>query len=577
MTTTQAPRALRSYQTAAVAAVERDWESGKRRVGVVLPTGAGKSTVIAKLTSNAYHAGERIVCLAHRGELLKQMRRDLIATDPSIPLSDMGIVMADEDDSHAPIVFASLQTLAHAKRRAALGPRTKIFWDEVHHAGADGYHTTFSDLGGYDKALMCGFTATMYRNEQGTIGLGDVIQKVSYEKDLRWAIKHGFLVQPRGMTVRIKGLDALNDVRTVAGDFKNDDLAEIMEAAVEYVVDAVELHASNRTNIVFAASVEGAHMIAEAMNERGLSAEAVTGAMKSPEREAVYERYRTGVTKNLVTVMVLTEGADFPICDGVVMARPTRSKNLYAQMVGRALRLYEDPITGAKKTDALVLDLSGSTRAMRLINLTDLSPGAPVTEVDEDGAVIEICDACGLYAAECQCAVLAPDDEIGGDPLDLKVTRQGPVDMVTIDLLANSDTLWLETPKGIPFISGVNGWFVFLWPELPDRSTGKWLPGLSNTKVSMTALPLQRGETVAGFLDLEDAVDFAEAWVYEDQQRFQFSDRNASWRRNQAPSEKQLGLARSLKIVGADNMTKAALSDEISIKYVSAVVDGHFA
>lgn len=562
------PRELRPYQTAAVAAVERDWAAGIKRTGVVLPTGAGKSTVIGKLVSLAYHAGEPVLVVAHRAELLKQMRRDTKAVDPSIPDTDMGIVMAEQDDYHCPIVFASLQTLASAKRRESLGRRTRLFWDEVHHAGAEGYHTSMSELGMYDHALMAGFTATMYRNEQGTIGLGDVIEKVSYEKDLRWAIKHGYLVQPHGKTVRIKNLDALDDVRTVAGDFKNDELAEVMEAAVEYVVDAVQLHAADRTNIVFAASVDGAHMIAEAMNERGLSAEAVTGAMPHDVREQVYDRYRTGATKSLVTVMVLTEGADFPMCDTVVMARPTRSKNLYAQMVGRALRLFEG------KSDALVLDLSGSTRQMRLVNLTDLAPGVEVTEVDEDGTVLDICPVCDLFLAECICGQV--DEALGAGDGKVKVVRQGPVDMVSIDLLANSDTLWLETPAGVPFINGTDGWVCFLWPQEARPGTGQqWLPGLSNTKRRMNAMPLELAGERAGFMDLEDAIDFAEAWVYEASDRFSFNDRNASWRRNQKPSEKQVSFARNLGVVGADNMTKARLSDEISIALAAKVLDGH--
>ena len=561
------PRELRSYQAAAVAAVERDWQSGTQRAGVVLPTGAGKSTVIGKLVSNSYHAGEPTVVLAHRRELLLQMMRDTRAVDPSIPAEHMGLVMADDDDHHAPIVFASLQTLAHARRRNALGKRTRIFWDEVHHAAADGFHATFEELGGYTHAKMAGFTATMYRNEKGTVGLGDVIEKISYEKDLGWAIRHGFLVQPRGLTVRIKGLDALDDIRTVAGDFKNDELAEVMEAAVEYVVDAVKLHAGDRTNIVFAASVEGAHMIADALDAAGMPAEAVTGAMRYEDREVVYDRYRTGAIKNLVTVMVLTEGADFPMCDTVVMARPTRSKNLYAQMVGRALRLHPG------KTDALVLDLSGSTRQMKLVNLTDLAPGAEADEVDEDGNAIAICSVCDLYLHECICS--AVEDAMGGGEGEVKVVRQGPVDMVSIDLLSNSTTLWLETPAGVPFINGTDGWVCFLWPEGGVPGAARWCPGLSNTKRSMDALPLERQGRVAEFMPLEDAIDFAEAWVYEAADRFTFNDKSASWRRNQAPSEAQVRFAHNLGVVGASEMTKARLSDEISIALASKVLDTH--
>lgn len=562
------PRELRSYQTAAVAAVERAWSDGPKshRVGVVLPTGAGKSTVIGKLAANAYRAGQRVLMIAHRGELVNQMRRDLMAVDPMIPPGDIGIVRAEQNAWHAPIVVATLQTLASKKRRDAVGKRHVVLWDEVHHAGAEGFNTTFEELGGYDASTrMCGFTATMYRNETGTIGLGDVIQKVVYEKDLRWAIKHGFLVQPRGLTVHIEGLDKLNDVRNVAGDFKNDDMAEIMEAAVDYVVDAVDKHARERTSIVFAPSVDGAHMLAESLSARGMSAEAVTGAMPLASREPIYERFRTGATKNLVTVMVLTEGADFPMCDAVVMARPTRSKNLYAQMVGRALRLYTDPWTGEVKSDALVLDLSGTTRQMRLINLTDLAPGAEVREVDTDGEEFAICAVCDLYMHECICGV---EDEGGGGEAPEKLVRMGPVQLVDIDLLANSDSLWLETAGGIPFVSGSGNLAVFLWPEGARRDAQRWCVGVVNTRT-------KAADMVTEYVDVVDAADAAEAWIYDNPDVFTFASKSASWRRNQPPSDKQLKLAKSMGIPSYEDMTKARLSDEISCKFVGRALDKH--
>ena len=561
---TNEPRELRPYQTAAVAAVEREWQAGNRRTAVVLPTGSGKSTVIGKLTANAYHKGEPTLVVAHRAELLHQMRENLLAVDPAISPRHTGIVMADQDDHSAPIVYASLQTLASAKRRNSLGVRSKLFWDEVHHAAADGFHASMADMGMYDRSLMAGFTATLFRNDKKGVGLGDIIQTVAYEKDLPWAIRHGFLVQPRGLTVRIKGLDALNDVRTVAGDFKQDELAEVMEAAVEYVVDAIKMHAADRTNIIFAASVDGAHMIAEAMTEAGMPAAAVTGAMKHDEREVVYNDFRTGAVKNMVTVMVLTEGADFPMCDCVVMARPTKSKNLYAQMVGRALRLYPG------KTDALVLDLSGSTRQMRLVNLTDLDKGAPTAEVDEDGTALKICPDCDLYVNECICL---PDEGSGGP--SLKVVRQGPVDLVSIDLLSSSKTLWLETPGGVPFIAGTEGWTVFLWPLDGVPGADLWRPGLTNTKRPMDALPLELKGQVAEYMPLDDAADFAEAWAYMAQDKFQFNDKAASWRKNQPPSEAQVRFAHNLGIVGADQMTKARLSDEISVAVAARILDEH--
>lgn len=572
------PRTLRPYQLEAAEAVEADWAAGINRVGVVLPTGAGKSTVIGKLASDAYQRGQRVLILAHRGELLDQIERDTRAVDPTIPAEDFGHVRAEKDDHHAPIVLATLQTLAKARRRKTVGKRDVILWDEVHHAPAVGYHATFTDLGGYDDAQMCGFTATMYRSDvtkgrQEQIGLGDVIEKISYEKDLRWAIEQGYLVPPTGLTVRILALNALNKIKNVAGDFHQGDLAELMEAAVEYTVDAIEMHARNRRSIVFAASVAASEQIADMLNERGnLRAASTTGKMSYEERQPVYQQFRDGDIDVMVTVMVLTEGADFPMCDCVVMARPTRSRVLYSQMVGRALRLYDT------KDDALVLDLSGTTRAMRLIHLSELVHGMGITEkeVDEDGEELDpdLCPVTGEPTASCMCE----DCVDARTSTRVSAKREGPVDMTPIDLLADgTDTLWLETPAGVPFIPLKEGWNVFLWPQ--DQTRQNWAVASINTRNR------KDGRAAGGFTDTDDtgeplyypmadACRHAELWVVD--HGHTLPGRRDSWRRgNTAPTELQIGVANRLGIPRYDNMTKGRLSDEISIAFMANTVDAN--
>lgn len=548
------PRQLRPYQNEAVAAVRADWANGTSRVGVVLPTGAGKSTVIGKLASLAYREGKRVVLLAHRGELLDQMVRDLKAVDPSIPASDIGIVRAEVDDHHAPIVAASLQTLGTASRLQALGDRDVILWDEVHHAGADSWNATFRELGGYaDSALMAGFTATMNRGQRGKVGLGDVLQKVSYKRDLKWAIEQGFLVRPRGLTVKVEDLNALDEVRTVAGDFHNAELAAIMEAATSTVVDAIQRHAADRRPIIFAASVEAAHDIAAALTEADYPAVAVTGDMSYDVRQGKYAAFRSGFTKALVTVMVLTEGADFPMCDTVVLARPTRSSNLYSQMIGRALRLFDG------KEDALVLDLAGSARVMRMTTLPEILPGVESRVVGGDGT--PIVDGDDLEVIE----------EMSGGAV-APFRRQGPVDLVTIDLLGSGgEALWLETPAGVPFIPLRNGELVFLWPQGGTRKNeGEtlWAAGYINTRTRVGGWT-----NTEKYLPLDRAVMTAEAWVINS--GHEVPTRTASWRRAQAPSEAQLQVARGQGITGGERMTKAALSDVISVKFASRVLDKH--
>jgi len=534
------PRQLRPYQEQAVQAVFNQWGTDVRRTAVVLPTGTGKSTVIAKIAAESHAMGLPVVMLAHRGELLDQMASTVAEVDPA--LGRAGIVRAETDESHRPIVAASFQTLMNDYRLRALGPRRVILCDETHHVTADSYRRVVESFG--PDTFFCGFTATLRRSDGKA--LRDMIDSVAFERNLRWAINEAHLVPPVGITVKIPDLD-LGKVKTTAGDFAGSELAEVMEAETHEVVKAILKHCADRRPIVFAASVQAAHDIADALSAQGMPAQAVTGAMSYADRQPVYDRFRSGDIQALVTVMVLTEGADFPMCDAVVIARPTQSQNLYSQMVGRALRLWDG------KEDALVLDLVGTSRVLKLVTLASLDSGAPVRKVDTDGADL-------------------PADEDEEDPLEIagitakpKNRRLGPIDTIGIDLLGPDETgiLWMGTEKGVPFLSPPeSNQVVFLWEVGPDQ----YRVGHMATK----------GGTDNGWVDdrvypLAIAKDVAEDFVTDS--GWMFPLRAASWRRSQPPSEAQLRFARSLGILDAEQMTRARLSDEITITLVSRRLD----
>lgn len=551
--TTIVPRELRPYQLEAVAAVESDWDDGYRRVGVVLATGLGKSTVGGKLISNAYRAGQRVLVLAHRAELLDQFCRDTMAVDPNIPEHAFGHVRAEHNDVDAPIVFATFQTLAQLKRRRAVGRRDVIIVDETHHLVATGYHATFRELGGYDSALMCGLTATMARADAKAdqVGLGDVIEKISYERDLQWAIENGYLVKPNGLTVRIPGLNKLNEIPNVAGDFNQGRLAEVMEAAVGYTIDAIEQHARDRSSIVFAASVKAAYQIARRLNdEQELRARAITGEMSYNDRLPYYRKFREGKLDVLVTVAVLTEGADFPRCDCVVIARPTRSPLLYSQMVGRALR----PLPG--KDDALVLDLSGVTAHMKLVNLTDLGvKDLDLIEVDTDGNEV------------------VPEPEPTEPRIQLeRIARDGVVDMMPVDLFGYGHTLWLRTPAGVSFMPLPDQFIAFIWPYDGNPESREYAAGWLSTKTGLGEFIDVDEDGKPAYRPMATAIAKASKWAEE--AGHQLPVRKAGWRSgSRAPSDKQLRLAAMLAIPNAARMSRGRVSDEISIAFAARWLD----
>jgi len=536
-------RQLRPYQDEAVNAVLTQWGQEVRRTAVVLPTGTGKSTVIAKLAVTAAEMGLWVVMLAHRAELLDQMADTIPQVDPSLPRA--GIVRAHQNESDAQIVAASFQTLVNSDRHAALGRRDVILVDETHHATADSYRRVVENFG--PDAFMCGFTATLRRQDGKP--LRELIQSIAYEKNLRWAIEQGFLVKPRGITVKIPDLD-LGKVKTTAGDFQNNDLAEVMEAETPEVVKAILTHCWQDDSyhpIVFAASVQAAHDIAAMLTEKGMTAEAVTGEMSYDQRQPVYARYRRRETHALVTVMVLTEGADFPMCDAVVIARPTQSQNLYSQMVGRALRTHPD------KDHALVVDLVGTSRVLKLVTVSNLDAGVVPKIVDPDGTELPPDE----------------DDEMAAPALPaVKNRRLGPIETIGIDLLGPDETnvLWLATVKGTPFVAPRESDFAwFLWEWGYDHQQTLYRVGKMGIRGS------DRGGWISDPLPLSLAVAKAEDAVLDE--GLSMPSRKASWRRYQPASEAQLRYARTLGIIGAEEFTRARLSDEISIALVSRRLD----
>ena len=533
--TLPAPRALRDYQIEAVDAVIDAWAADERRVGVVAATGLGKSTIIAALAVRAADMGLRVVMIAHRAELLAQMADTVAAVDPA--REPVGIVRAEHDEHDRQIVAATVQTLTSDRRRERVGHRDVILWDEVHHIGAESWHQVLVDLGGYDGAFVAGFTATMQRADG--VALGDVMSRVVFERDLRWAVEHGHLVTPTGLTVHMPAID-LRKIKTVAGDYHQGELAEVMEAATESVVHAIITHAPDRRPIIFAAGVDAAHGLADALTAVGVPAEAVDGTMPHDEREPVYQRFRDGTVQALVTVQVLTEGADFPMCDAAVIARPTKSQTLYSQMVGRALRQYPG------KTDALVLDLVGVSRVMSPVTVTRLLPDAETRHVDEDGAVLD------------------PDDYEEPPAPAVKQRREGPLNLVEFDLLSHdavvAEALWLKTEAGIPFLTQPDH-VVFLWPH----GAGLYRVG------HMTLKGPKRGDWITHPVTEDKAVAAAHKHMIDEFGKI--PSRSASWRQGRAPSDAQINYARTLGIPDPEHKTRARLSDDISVRVTSARID----
>ena len=524
---------LREYQVEAADAVFEAWDEGVfPPPAVVLPTGSGKSVTMGEIVRRLHvRGGEgKIVVLAHRGELLRQLKRAVHQLDDSIRV---GTVKAQTREYDCDVLVASVQTLASSwEHLAEIGDVRAVLVDECHHYAAETYRGVLGELGAFDVVdgtPVVGFTATMWRSDGGLESLWFPV----YEKDLIWAIEQGFLVRPRGLVVVCDSID-LSDVRVEAGEYVRSELEEAMMASVQSTVTAMETHCRDRACIVFAAGVDHAYSLAGELSATGMPAEVVVGSMSEDERQGVYDRFNSGVLHSMVTVTVLTEGADFPRCDCVVMARPTRSKSLHSQQVGRALRLYVDPVSGVEKRDALVLDLAGHTRSLSLMDLSRVDDSFEVEFVNPEGDVVD-----------------EPEEERRRPPRN---QRFGVLQVEEVDLFDPKGKVrtprWLRTEAGTLFLPGVER-FVFL----RERGDGVWFVGWVTV----------RGELLGRFVSEHGSRD--EALRAAEELAREFGDlplRSKSQFVNVAPTDRQCDYARVLGIREPELFTKARLQDEIS-------------
>lgn len=415
------PRALRQYQIDAADAVCAAFARHVAGPAVVLPTGSGKTTVIAELTRRDVVVGGRVLLMAHRNELIEQMADAVCAVNPQGPVPAK-IGGPHRGDPQSQIVSATVQSLQSATALARLGQRDLVIVDEAHHAVARTYRTVldhFAALG----ARRAGFTATMTRTDpgKGEPPLRTVWQEVVFERDLTWAIENGFLLRPEGVTVDV-GLDSSALTVGRSGEITDESAEEAMmrDTTLNATVEAVLNRTGGRSTIVFGASMPHCEQLALSLVAQGVAAEVVVGTTTVRTREGIYRRFRSGATQVLVTVDVLTEGADFPRCEVVVLARPTRSQSRLVQCVGRALRphTFDD---GTVKDNALVIDLVGAG-SLGLIVKTKLD--AEVRKEPDLGlgcGCQQPCSgascalSCTGQGCDCHCAC-GDEDPTGGSP-----------------------------------------------------------------------------------------------------------------------------------------------------------------
>lgn len=371
---------LRPYQQEAQQAVFNEWQAGNSKTLLVLPTGTGKTIVFAKITENCVSNGDRVLILAHRGELLEQ------ASDKLYNATHLKCATEKAEQSCLGswfrVVVGSVQSLQREKRLNQFSKDyfDTIIIDEAHHCISDGYQKVLEH---FDGAKVLGVTATPDRGDMRD--LGEFFDSLAYEYTLPKAIHEGYLSPIKALTIPLQ-LD-LSNVSMQSGDFKAADIGTALDPYLEQIADEMTKYCKDRKTVVFLPLIATSQKFRDILIQKGFNAAEVNG--NSKDREEILKDFADDKYNVLCNSMLLTEGWDCPSVDCIIVLRPTKVRGLYSQMVGRGTRLHPG------KEDLLLLDFLWLTERHELCrpaslicktqevaermtkNLTD-APGMPV-------------------------------------------------------------------------------------------------------------------------------------------------------------------------------------------------------
>lgn len=347
----------RPYQQKAAAAIHREWDAGNKKTLVVMPTGTGKTIVFASIVNDQVEKGEHVLILVHREELLQQASDKLkMVTGLETALEKAQSSALDSDKM---VVVASVQTLSKQNRLMKY-PRDyfgTIIIDEAHHTAAKTYKGILEH---FIDAKVLGVTATPDRSDMKS--LSDIFDSLAFEYKLPDAIREGYLCKINTKTIPVE-VD-ISKVHINAGDFSAQDLGNVLDLYLDTIADAIVRECQNRKTVIFTPLVRISKRLCNILNKRNFKTAEVNGA--SADRKDVLKGFDNGEYKALTNAMLLTEGWDCPTVDCIICLRPTKSRSLYAQIVGRGTRLCEG------KKNLLVLDFLWLTKKHSLCHPADI-------------------------------------------------------------------------------------------------------------------------------------------------------------------------------------------------------------
>lgn len=332
---------LRRYQEQAIQSLRVAYAAGHRAPLLCLPTGGGKTCVLASIAASAAARGRNVLILVHRRELIRQTSSKLHWVG-----LNHGTIAAGTPFTHQAVQVASVQTLVRRLARMTWQPSLVII-DEAHHAVAGSWRQILEH---WPDAYRLGVTATPCRLDGR--GLSEAFDHLVMGPSVADLVFWGFLSAARIYAPPV--LADLSGIRKRAGDYANDQAAAAMDRPT-VTGDAIAHYqrlAAGQQAIAFCCNVAHAISVCDAFKTAGIGAALLLG--NTPDRDQVVAQYAAGAVCVLVTVDVVSEGFDVPAASCAILLRPTQSLGLYLQQVGRVLR------TATGKDAALILDHVGN-------------------------------------------------------------------------------------------------------------------------------------------------------------------------------------------------------------------------
>lgn len=339
---------LRSYQQECCDNILQSFSNGISRCGVSLPTGSGKTVVIAEVIDRVVPQpgqGSRTLCVTPSRDIAMQIFSWIQKNYPHTKVGlECGPSVAEED---CDVVVATIQTLNSKDRMFKFQPSDfkLIVSDEVHGAVSKSFMKLweyFQCLSSDSKIYVLGVTATLSRHDRRA--LGKVMDEITYEKSLAEMMDDGYLCNFK--LVEVETDEDFSQCLTAKGDNYNlHKVSHLMNTPernkLVYQTFRHQVYDQGcKSTLIFGCTVSHCIALAELFRSKGIDARVVTGKTPKLERDALIEDFRQGVFPILINVNVITVGIDIPRCDSIILCRPMRSRTSLVQSVGRCLRLH---------------------------------------------------------------------------------------------------------------------------------------------------------------------------------------------------------------------------------------------